>query len=149
MITFTELVADLDVLRDLGHKVERQYSYFLSMVILVKSHLNIHMPLLNTGREEVTNKAFILHKSKHGRTNNFRMGDKISVGIVIFLLLLFSVATFHFERIYARGLVQRMRTPLIPSLELVQSLPYSIYPTMIAEDNTELSWPLIDIATSS
>ena len=143
------MVAYLDVLRDLGHKVERQYSYFLSMVILVKSHLNIHMLLLNIGREEVTNKAFTLHKSKHGHSNNFRMGDGISVGIVIFLLLLFSVATFHFERIYARGLVQRIRTPLIPSLELVQSLPYSIYPTMIAEDNTELSWPLIDIATSS
>ena len=97
----------------------------------------------------MTNKAFTLRRSKHDHTKKFRMGDGISVGVVIFLLLLFSVATFHFERIYARGLVQRMRTPLVPSLELVQSLPYSIYPTMIAEDNTELSWPLIDIATSS
>lgn len=97
----------------------------------------------------MTNKAFTMHKSKHGHTNNFRMGDGISVGIVIFLLLLFSVAAFHFERIYARSLAQRMRTPPIPNLELAQSLPYSIYPTMIAEDNTELSWPLIDIATSS
>jgi hypothetical protein len=97
---------------------------------------------------EVTNKAFTL-RSKHDHTKKFRMGDGISVGVVIFLLLLFSVATFHFERIYARSLAQRMRTPLIPSLELVQSLPYSIYPTMIAEDNTELSWPLIDIATLS
>jgi hypothetical protein len=75
------------------------------------------------------------------------MGDGISVGIVIFLLLLFSVVAFHFERIYARGLAQQMRTPRIPSLVLVQSLPYFIYPTMIAEDNTELSWPLNDIAT--
>ncbi len=97
----------------------------------------------------MTNKAFTLRRSKHDHTKKFRMGDGISVGVVILLLLLFSVATFHFERIYARSLAQRMRTPLIPSLELVQSLPYSIYPTMIAEDNTELSWPLIDIATLS
>jgi hypothetical protein len=97
----------------------------------------------------VTNKAFTIHKSKHGHTKNFRIGDGISVGIVIFLLLLFSVAAFHFERIYARGLAQQMRTPRIPSIVLIQSLPYSIYPTMIAEDNTELSWPLIEIPTLS
>jgi hypothetical protein len=99
--------------------------------------------------EEVTNKVFTIHKNKHGHGKNFRMGDGISIGIVVFLLLLFCVAAFHFERLYPRGLAQRIRTPQIPSLVLAQSLPYSIYPTIIAEDNTELSWPFIDIAAFS
>jgi hypothetical protein len=111
------------------------------------------MPILYIGRKRVTNKASTIRKNEHKyhkHQKNFKIGNGISIGIIVSLLLLFStLSAFHIERSYAQSLAQRTGTFHIPSPVLVQSLPYSIYATMIAEDNTDLSWPIRDVSILS
>jgi hypothetical protein len=97
----------------------------------------------------VPNISSTISGNEHKHRKNFKIGNSINISIIMPVLLLFStLSAFHIERLYAQNLEQ-IPNFRIPSSVLVQSLPYSIYATMVAEDNIDLSWPIRDIVILS
>jgi hypothetical protein len=95
----------------------------------------------------MTKKPFTIHRNKYKYQKNFGIGNSISVGIIVLLLLLFSTfSAFHIERLYAQNLEQGIGTFHVPDQVSVQSLPYPIYTIMVAEDNSDLSSPIHDVS---
>jgi hypothetical protein len=107
------------------------------------------MSILYNGIKMMThkNKVLTIRKNKYKRQKNFKIENRISVSIILSFLLLFStLSAFHIERSYAQSLEQKTITSHVPSIVLEQSLPYSLYATMVAEDSTDFSWSIPDVA---
>lgn len=72
-----------------------------------------------------------------GRHRRSRTGNDITVGVIFSLLILFSTLSyFHIEGLYAQNLKSQNGANHVSNQALVQSMPYSIYATMMAEDDT-------------
>lgn len=64
------------------------------------------------------------------------MGNGIAIGFILSLLILFSTLSyFHIERLNAQNLENLNSVTSVSNQALMQSMPYSIYATMIAEDD--------------
>lgn len=69
------------------------------------------------------------------------MGNGVAIGFILSLLILFSTLSyFHIERLYAQNLENRNAAIPVSNEALVQGMPYSIYASMITEDNIDSSW---------
>jgi hypothetical protein len=82
----------------------------------------------------------LIFAGKHRRS---RIGNHITVGFILSLLILFSTLSyFHIEGLYAQNLKNWKAATHVSNEALVQSMPYPTYADMIAEadfDSSELA----------
>jgi hypothetical protein len=65
-----------------------------------------------------------------------RTGNHITVGFIMSLLILFSALSYvHVGGLYAQNLKNQNAATNVSNQALVENMPYSIYATMIAEDD--------------
>jgi hypothetical protein len=75
------------------------------------------------------------------------MRNGVTIGFMLSLMILFSTLPyFHLDGLYTQNLKNRNAATSVSNEALVQAMPYSIYATMIAEDDINSSRLIHDVS---